>query len=293
MAAKLKEYERQLKNRYILAQQKKEIRQRVSSELAERGIDTPTRRAQIAQALQNAKRDIQAKEIAARHTIAEQRLRIQQIQRAKKERLMAEVKEKKRRKFDIYKTTAATARDYETERAYKHNLKYIKQQERFRDYDKTGTGKIGKFLGKALQAARPGGMTRALYSRQTPMQPRYANKRGIYSSGNTVSPYSNVIRRGSGGRVGRPVGTYKQMYAQWGGVYGYRKMLAAKYRAERIRLQQQANISPQQQMVINRYQSQQQYQQMNPESQIVPNTYGNIPLNDIFNDIDRAINLVD
>lgn len=158
----------------------------------------------------------------------------------------------------------------------------IKRFERQRRYAGSGTGRFGSFLARGIRRIQQ--PTASLYEGSIPI-----------TSTNVQQAYPTMprtVRGSSGGKVGRPRQTYDKRYAQFGGVYGYRKMLAAKLRERRLQLQAQANISPQQQMVINRYQSQQAYNQQNPEGRIIPSTMGHVDMNQIWDDINNAANAV-
>jgi len=55
---------------------------------------------------------------------------------------------------------------------------------------------------------------------------------------------------------GRPKGSYEPSYAKWGGVYGFRKAMSMQYSQQRAQAMQQANISPEQQQIINQFEAQ-------------------------------------
>ena len=170
----------------------------------------------------------------------------------------------------IKNVAADEAREQERER----NLKRIKDAE----YRRTMAGRMGTGIATAFRAAgKRGGISRLVYG-QTSMQP-----------GQIVGKKKS---RGYG-RAGRPKGSLDPRYAQYGGVYGYRKFLAHKFRMEKLSALQQANINPQQQALINQYEAQRRARAMDRESQPIPDTTGGVHLKGIFNEIDNAANLVD
>lgn len=151
------------------------------------------------------------------------------------------------------------------------------------NYSRTKSGKFGEFIAKGIRMAQPGGVTRALYSKQiAPTNPYGGSMRRV-----------KTIRGVATGRRGRPRGSLDQRYAQYGGVYGYRKYMAQQMRLQRIEAMKRATINPQQAEVIRRIEQRQQYEQQNPENKIIPDTYGNVPMRRIQQDIDDAVNLVD
>jgi len=134
------------------------------------------------------------------------------------------------------------------------------------------TGKAGKFVGKTFQAlSTRGGVTRASY-------------------GMPIRPPINKNKYKAGFR-GRPRGSYNPLYAQYGGVYGYRKAMSHKRALERLAAKRAAQISPQQAQVLNQYQAQQYAQRQSPEGRIIPDTTGNVGIGQINNEIDDAANL--
>lgn len=109
--------------------------------------------------------------------------------------------------------------------------------------------------------------------------------------------YAQNIRRpivGSGikkqGR-GRPRGSYDPRYAQYGGVYGYRKILNAELRARRIEQARRLAVTPRQQYELNQIEARRRVQQDAPENQVIPDTTGNIPTRSIHQEIDDAANI--
>ena len=164
----------------------------------------------------------------------------------------------------------------------KKNIKRFKAQQK---YSKTRTGRLGSTLTRAFQRARgPSPITTSLYQKSIPITTRTVQQQ--------YPTAPRTLKGSSGGKVGRPRGTYDKRYAAYGGVYGYRKILAAKLRAQRIELQRRATISPGEQMVINRIAFQQRQQYMNPENKSIPDTYGQVPTRNIMDEIMDAANAV-
>lgn len=91
---------------------------------------------------------------------------------------------------------------------------------------------------------------------------------------------------------GRRKGSFDPRYKQFGGVYGYRKMLNAQLRAQRLQQQRDATLSPQQQAILARSEDARLARYRNPENKAIPDTAGFIPMEHIFNEIDDAANLV-
>jgi hypothetical protein len=149
--------------------------------------------------------------------------------------------------------------------------------ERQQAYAKTRTGKFSAGLKQVGSLFSSGGLRNWSYGGQiAPRAPTAGRAR---------------IGRGRPG-PGRPVGTKDPRYAAYGGVYGYRNM--AQQRAlERIQAARNANLSPEQQQIVNRVAQEQQARRFDPERQVIPDTRGTVPLKKIQDDIDAACNLFD
>jgi hypothetical protein len=165
----------------------------------------------------------------------------------------------------------------------RRNLEIFNRQQK---YKTSKTGRLGSSIGRAFSMARPGGMTQALYQRQIPI-----------TSQNVQQEYPSrakqTLRGSSGGKVGRPRGTYNKLYAPYGGVYMYRKLMAAKLRERRIELQRASTITPEQQMAMNQLAYRQQQSQLNMENKVIPDTSGYSNTGSFSDEINRAANLVD
>ncbi len=187
--------------------------------------------------------------------------------------------------YEEYKFQQEEARYPELKQKLESGRQNLKRMFKQQAYDRTRTGKFASLLKKGFETARPGGVTQALYRKQIPI-----------TSQNVQQEYPSMPRRtlrgSSGGKVGRPRGTYDKRYANVGGVYMWRKLQAAKLREQALQLRRRYEVTPQQQMVINRFQTQQQYTQQNPEGRVIPSTSGEVFLDGIMDEINRATNLV-
>jgi hypothetical protein len=164
--------------------------------------------------------------------------------------------------------------------------KGLKKFEDERRYAQTRTGRLSskstRFL-KGIQDIQRRGITRSLYERKTsPFSRPYAQ------------PISTSVAGRRTGRVGRPRGTFDPRYSRWGGVYGYRKWLSQQRWKEKQEILAQSVASPVQRERLRQIQMQEQMRQQSPEAQVIPNTYGNIPLmKTIHQEINDYANLVD
>jgi hypothetical protein len=192
-----------------------------------------------------------------------------------------------------YKATAKrvlSSEEYEDYKKYKDVIKKrqvlqqlgsdkrtAKQIERQEKYSKTPAGKFAGVIAKGLGAIRQRNpVSNFLYRNQT-----------IPSTRKTIaSPYQR-------GRVGRPAGSYDQRYAQYGGVYGYRKMLSAQMQLQKIQAIRQQVLTPQQQQVLNQIEARRQFQAQDPERRTFPDTSGRVSIGSYQDEIARASNLVD
>jgi hypothetical protein len=183
----------------------------------------------------------------------------------------------KEKKYNPYEVAASAVKSYEKEKQYaedKRHLAYLQKQEA---YKKTFAGRTGSRISKGFSMVRPGGMTSWGYGSAA----RYKTQPKA-----SVSP-------GRGGGRGRPKGTYDTRYAKYGGVYGYRKVLAQQLRERRMQMQRQSQISPEQEQALAVIQARQQMQRANPERQVFPDTNGAVDMAGYNNDINNAVNLVD
>ncbi len=185
---------------------------------------------------------------------------------------------KSKRPIDVRELTSKVAKDYEKDREYSQNKKFIEFKERQKRYAQSRSGRFSSRISKGLNFLRS--PTRSLYSRQIEPRP--------YSSSG-----SKTIRRIGTGRRGRPVGTLDQRYAKFGGVYGWRKYQATQLRIQRMEALRRATVNPRQQQVLNQIEARDRYQQQNPENRVIPDSSGTVFMSNIMDEINRATNLVD
>lgn len=121
-----------------------------------------------------------------------------------------------------------------------------------------------------------GGITRALY------------KQPVAPAGSNIP---NIQERRFTGRRGRPKGSYDQRYAQYGGVYGYRKMLNQKLREQRLEAMRRTAVTPQQEAVIRQIEARRMAEMQNPERKTIPSTYGQVSMRGLMDEIDSASNI--
>jgi len=167
----------------------------------------------------------------------------------------------------------------------KNRLGELKSESKYRTnletYKKTRSGKVGGFMSKAFGvASERGGVTRALYRRTGQLPPT------------NVANRFKTIQGKTSGRIGRPKGTLDKRYAQYGGVYEFRKAMAQKRKIERMQLLRSIAVSPRQQEVLRRIEARDNYNQQNPEGKAIPDTSGGVFMSGIMDEINRASNLV-
>ena len=101
--------------------------------------------------------------------------------------------------------------------------------------------------------------------------------------------------KGKGGGRGRPQGSYDSRYAQYGGVWGYRKFMRAKIRQQNFALEQQRmnnQLSPAQQNLLREDVMRRNAVLNDPEKQIIPDTRGTVRMKSFQDEINDAANLV-
>lgn len=177
------------------------------------------------------------------------------------------------KEYEEYKELQRRLKKRQLRKDIEELRKRAKEERREAKYQSSRTGKLGKGIKKVLTYRR-GGITRALYGRQRP-----TTSRGL----------------STGGR-GRPRGSVKYRHPVTGqpiGVYEYRKLSALQRWKEKERVRQQSAFSPENLEVMRRLQEQRRIARMSPERRIIPDTYGEIPLSGIMDEINRASNLVE
>ena len=171
-----------------------------------------------------------------------------------------------------YKEYTDLKKQLQTRRS-KQELKSLREREESEEresrYGKTRSGKLGKLIVRGVGVARKG-VARSLYTR------------GRSSDG---------VKKGRG----RPRGSVKYVDPRTGqpiGVYEYRKILSARLRREKLESLRKFRVNPRQEAVLQRVERRRAYQRLNPESKIIPDTHGDIYLNNIFKEIEDSSNLV-
>lgn len=162
--------------------------------------------------------------------------------------------------------------------------KQINEMKRQEKYQRTTSGKLGSLFSKGVRTLqKKGGVTQSLYQRSGQLLP-IGYKQTIHSTSRGVKT----------GRVGRPRGSVKYVNPDTGqpiGVYEYRKILNARLRIEKAQALRQAAVTPEQQRYLAIIEKRKQYNQMSPERKTIPDTYGNVPMKNIFQEIDDASNI--
>ena len=144
--------------------------------------------------------------------------------------------------------------------------------------ESTKSGKIGSALKKGFGIlSQRGGVSRALYSKQLPPT--------------NISKRFKTVQGTKSGRKGRPSGTYDQRYARYGGVYGFRKAMALERFKQRQAILERSATNPRQRVVLEQIRQRDNARMQDPERKTIPNTYGQVPLSNIFKEIDNASNI--
>lgn len=91
---------------------------------------------------------------------------------------------------------------------------------------------------------------------------------------------------------GRPKGSYDPRYAAYGGVYGYRKVLSARLRQEKLKAMQEASLSPKEQTILDKLRAQERAKQISPERRVIVDTTGKAVPKTYAQEIEDAANLV-
>ena len=146
-------------------------------------------------------------------------------------------------------------------------------------YRRSAGGRIGSGVSKFFSVARKG-ISRSLYDKQNTTLQRLRGS-------------TKVKKRVKRGR-GRPKGTVKYRDPRTGqpiGVYEYRKILSARLKRERLQALQRSVVNPKQQAILDRINQKEAMRRMSPERKVIPDTYGQLPLNSIFKEIEDASNI--
>jgi hypothetical protein len=154
------------------------------------------------------------------------------------------------------------------------DLKIINRRE---SIQRSRTGRLGSRIAKGFSFIRRGA-TQSLYDRGRTFEER------------TGRPSISSVRRTGLGR-GRPRGSFDSRYAQYGGVYGYRKAMAQQRWKERREILERSVTNPRQRAIFQQIQQREEMRMRSPEAQTIPNTYGKVPMKNIFDEINDATNI--
>ncbi len=166
--------------------------------------------------------------------------------------------------------------------------------QRQKSFTASRTGRFGSGIAKAFGAIRS--PARASYQAGMLSQ---ATQKKIRTARGYLPPPKRTKVTFQGQRYdapGRPRGTTKYVDPKTGqkiGVYEYRAILRARLRQEKIAAMQRANITPEQQAVLNRIEMQERQRSMNEEARLIPNTKGFTPLRSFTDEINDAASILD
>jgi hypothetical protein len=158
----------------------------------------------------------------------------------------------------------------------KQQIKRIAQEEKYRTSKTGAVGRATTGFFKFASQKKP--VTSFLYNRNKPIQK--VSSPTQFKSGNSY------------GKRGRPVGTYDDRYKAYGGVYGYRKVLNAQLRQQRLQAMQERVVSPAQQQLLDQIRQRDFQRQQNHESKPIPSTTGKSFIGGYHQEIDDYANLI-
>lgn len=163
-------------------------------------------------------------------------------------------------------------------RKLREEIKQLRKREKYEKsagiYKRSVSGKIGRGISGAFGVIRRGAV-RSLYLRKMPQ--------GVTGMRSKI------------GKRGRPFGSVKYIHPVTGqpiGVYEYRKLLSLEAWKTKQAIRQQGAFSPQNLQRLRRIQMLEQMRRMSPESQTIPNTYGDVPLSSIMEEIKKSTSLL-
>lgn len=156
------------------------------------------------------------------------------------------------------------------ERKIERLKRQIEQIKKLNKYRKTGAGRISEGISKVFSNVR-GKISKNLYRN---------------SYGDTGYNEYEVVRR----KRGRPKGSYDPRYAQFGGVYGYRRWLRTQLRIQKILARREAMLTPKERAILEQIRMQQLRRAENPESKVFPDTTGRVSFRGYMDEINRAAN---
>lgn len=146
------------------------------------------------------------------------------------------------------------------------NKEKIRRLERQQRYEKTKAGKIGR------------GITKGIRFVQNPTRTAYGSMQFV-----------NLGK-------GRPKGSLTTKYARFGGVKNYRKFVAQQNRMNKqsqINQIRSANLTPQEQSILQQLQRRQQYDSLEMERRTFPDTTGKFDFSGFTKEISDAAGAVD
>lgn len=117
-------------------------------------------------------------------------------------------------------------------------------------------------------------------------------KRNLIYGRDVLRPIIGSGLKKVGGGRGRPKGSYDNRYAKYGGVYGYRKLLAIRNAQVRGQLNRDSQLSPDQQQALAAIQARQQANQTAPENQTIPDTKGRFNFRSVHQEVEDYANEV-
>lgn len=192
----------------------------------------------------------------------------------------SEREEKKKRKIDMQSLSRKIVENIRKEREYKRNLRKINLLRRKEAYRSSNVGKISNFISKGFSFLES--PTKTMYSKQKELGKidKFFNKR-YYDK-----------QRIKFGR-GRPKGSFDPRYAQFGGVYGYRKWLSQQRWKEKMEVMQDSLMNPRQRQILESIKRSEEERMKSPENRTFPDTNGYFSLDPIFDEIDKYSRLID
>ena len=184
--------------------------------------------------------------------------------------------------YEKYKSTRQGIERINLAERMKELQKEKKYRESLARYEGTSTGKLGRGIASGIRmVGTRGGIAQGLYRREGQLPPQ--GIRGM----------KQTIQGSKSGRLGRPKGTLDKRYAQFGGVYGYRKYQANQLKIQRMEAFRRQTVTPEEQQIITQIHNKKKLMGLSVEAGIIPDTAGYVDLDSVFKDIDDASNLVD
>jgi hypothetical protein len=184
-----------------------------------------------------------------------------------------------KKEYQQYSTLRKIPERDRLQKEWNQRKKDFKKYSQEKRYEESRTGKVASRVSSFLRGIkRTGrvGATRSLYKRKT-------------------SPYNRPMTQptkaqGYTGR-GRPRGSFDSRYAQYGGVYGYRKAMAQQRWKERREILERSVTNPRQRAIFQQIQQREEMRLRSPESRTIPDTAGQVPTKSIMDEINDATNI--